>query len=157
MRHLAFLHPLALALALAGSVASAPSSTAVPGDDACALITPAEILKTTGLKVSDGAAGAAIPGVLGRCTWSAGHNRVIVTLADARHMQITVAAWEHSGGTSIPGLGSKAVGIKADDFTGGGYIVSVLDAKGGFGISLLGSAGSHDNVIAMAKIVESRR
>ena len=157
MSHLAFLHHLALALAIAGGAASIPSSTPVPGADACALITPAEILKTTGLKVSDGVAGAAIPGVLGRCTWSAGHNRVIVTLADARHMQITVEAQEQSGGTSISGLGSKAVGVKADDFFGGGYIVSVLDAKGGFGVSLLGPGGSHDNVIAMAKIVESRR
>ena len=42
-------------------------------------------------------------------------------------------------------------------FTGGGYIVSVLDAKGGFGVSILGKEGTRDRGIGLAKIVESRR
>jgi hypothetical protein len=49
------------------------------------------------------------------------------------------------------------VGIKAAPFTGGGYIVSVLDAKGGFVVSMLGNEGSRDRAIALAKIVEARR
>lgn len=125
---------------------------------ACALLTPADIAKATGLKVGKGTAGAPIPGVLGRCTWlGSGNTKVIVTLADARHMQLTVAAQEQSGGTAVPGLGSKAVGIKGAAFTGGGYIVSVLDAKGGFGLSILGNDGTRDRAVALAKVVESRR
>lgn len=49
------------------------------------------------------------------------------------------------------------MGIKAAPFTGGGYIVSVLDAKGGFVVSMLGNEGSRDRAIALAKIVEARR
>ncbi|MHB8755385.1 MAG: hypothetical protein ACYC92_10590 [Candidatus Acidiferrales bacterium] len=137
--------------AIAGGASPANSA-------ACALLTPADIAKATGIKVGNGTAGASIPGVLGRCTWLGGGNtKMIVTLADARHMQITVAAQEHSGGTAVPGLGSKAVGIKGAAFTGGGYTVSVLDAKGGFGLSILGKDGTRDRAIALAKVVESRR
>jgi hypothetical protein len=72
-------------------------------------------------------------------------------------MQVTLAAQERSGGTSVSGLGSKAVAVKAAGMSGGGSIVSVLDAKGGFGVSLLGPAGTQDQVIALARIVESHR
>jgi hypothetical protein len=72
-------------------------------------------------------------------------------------MQITIAAQQRDGGTSVSGLGSKAVAVKAAAFTGGGYIVSVLDAKGGFGVSLLGPAGTLDRVVALAKVVASHR
>ena len=126
-------------------------------DNACGLLTPADILKATGLKVPEGVAGAPIPGVLGRCTWTDGKNKVIVTLADTQHMQLTIAAQEQSGGTAVPGLGSKAVAVKGSGFTGGGFIVSVLDGKGGFGVSLLGSKWTLDPVVALAKIVESHR
>ena len=37
------------------------------------------------------------------------------------------------------------------------HIVSVLDAKGGFGISILGKEGTRERAIALAKIVEGRR
>lgn len=132
---------------------AAPSNSS-----ACGLLAPPDIAKATGLKVAKGTAGAPIPGVLGRCTWlGSGNTKVIVTLADAQHMQLTVAAQEHSGGTAVPGLGSKAVGTKGAAFTGGGYIVSVVDAKGGFGLSILGKDGTRDRAIALAKIVESRR
>ena len=158
----------AIILSLPGSIfAAGPASFrnhaiaggASPANSAaCALLTPANIAKATGLKVGKGTAGAPIPGVLGRCTWLGGGNtKVIVTLADAQHMQLTVAAQEQSGGTAVPGLGSKAVGIKGAAFTGGGYIVSVLDAKGGFGLSILGKDGTRDRAIALAKVVESRR
>jgi len=72
-------------------------------------------------------------------------------------MQLTVEAQAETGGTALPGIGSRAVGIKGAPFTGGGYIVSVLDSKGGFGISILGSNGNQKRVVALAKIVESRR
>lgn len=156
MRCLTFSFPIAVALVLLG--AHAVQSSPVPATDgACGMLTQADILKATQLNVSDGVAGAPIPGTLGRCTWTAGTNKVIVTLADAQHMQRTVAAQEQSEGTSVPGLGSKAVAVKGAAFTGGGYIVSVLDAKGGFGVSLLGPAGTLDRVVALAKVVESRR
>lgn len=80
-----------------------------------------------------------------------------MTLGDAQHMGLTATTAEQSGGESVPGLGTKAVGIKRAPFTGGGYIVNVLDAKGGFGVSILGKDGTKDRAVALAKIVESRR
>ncbi len=126
--------------------------------DACALLTPADIAKATGLTVGNGTAGPPIPGVLGKCTWiGSGNTKVIVTLADLRHMQITIAAQEQTGGTSVPDVGSRAVGIEGAGFTGGGYIISVLDAKGGFGVSILGKEGTRDRAVALAKLVEAHR
>jgi hypothetical protein len=72
-------------------------------------------------------------------------------------MQLTIAAQEQGGGTAVPGLASKAVGIRGATFTGRGYIVSVLDAKGGFGVSILGKDGTRDRAVALAKEVESYR
>jgi hypothetical protein len=127
-------------------------------DDACALLSTADIAKATTLTVGKPQAGSPIPGTLGKCTWAAsGNTKVIVTLADARHMDLTVKAQQQSGGADVPGLGSKAVGLPGAGFTGGGYIVSVLDAKGGFGVSILGKDGTRDRAIALAKIVESHR
>lgn len=57
----------------------------------------------------------------------------------------------------MPGLGSKAVAIKGGLFNGGAYIVTVLDPKGGFGESFLGPAATLDRVVALAKLVASRR
>jgi len=133
------------------------SATPDAGSGACALLTPTDIAKVTGLKVDNGTAGTPVPGILGKCTWTGGVRRVIVTLSDAQHMQATIAATMKSGGTEVQGLGSKAVGIEAAPFTGGGYIVSVLDAKGGFGVSTLGGKEAGDHAIALARIIESRR
>ena len=125
---------------------------------ACSLLTPADIAKTTGIKVGDGTAGPQVPGTLGRCAWMGpGDTKVIVTLADAQHMQVTIAAQLKSGGAPISGVGSKAVAIRGAGFTGGGYVLSALDAKGGFGISVLGKDGTQDRVVALAKVVEGRR
>jgi hypothetical protein len=122
------------------------------------LLTAADIAKAAGLTVGNGTAGPPIPGVLGKCTWAgSGNTKVILTLADDRHMKLTVAAQEQTGGTAVPGLGSKAVGIEGAAFTGGGYNVSVLDAKGGFGVSILGKEGTRDRAIALAKLVETHR
>lgn len=147
-------------ISYAADLASADTAAASQAlaSDACALLTPAEIEKATGLKVGNGAAGPPIPGVLGKCTWTGGANtKVIVTLADARHMELTITAQQQTGGTQVPGLGSKAVGIEGAGFAGGGYIINVLDAKGGFGVSILGADGTRDRVAALAKIVASRR
>jgi hypothetical protein len=86
-----------------------------------------------------------------------GNTKVIVTLSTTQLIQITITATQQSGGTDVPGLGSKAVGIKGAGFTGGGYVIYVLDAKGGFGASILGSEGTRERAIALAKMVESRR
>jgi hypothetical protein len=147
-------------LLVLGGAAYTAASPRVPthADDACALLTPALIAKTTTLAVGDPTPGKPIPGVLARCTWEgANSTRVIVTLADAKHMDITVGATEKSGGEDITGIGSKAVGTKGAGAFGGGYIVSVLDAKGGFGVSILGPGGTRDRAIDLAKLVESRR
>lgn len=126
-------------------------------DDACAALSPDDIAKTISWKVGAGTPGKPIPGVLGRCTWTNSDNgRVIVTLTDARHASITVQTWESSGGKDLSGIGTKAVSIKAPSLTGG-WIVTVEDAKGGFGVSVLSEKGTEDNAIALAKIVERRR
>jgi hypothetical protein len=129
-----------------------------PAADACALLTSADIAKTTGLKVGDGTAGPVIPGVLGRCTWiGGGDTKVIVTLTDTQHMQTTLSAQLQAGGNSVSGVGSKAVATRGAGFTGGGHILSVLDTKGGIGVSILGKDGTQDRVIALAQMIESRR
>ncbi len=134
-----------------------PVAAASHADDACAVLSPADIAKTISWKVGAGTPGNPIPGVLGKCTWTNSDNgRVIVTLMDARHASITVHAWEGGGGKDVSGIGTKAVSIKATDLTGG-WIVSVEDPKGGFGVSVLGAKGTEDNAIALAKVVEGRR
>lgn len=147
---------VAAALALFGTASAAGESGT--SSSACALLTKADIAKATGLTVGEGALGPAIPGTLGKCTWAGGAGtKVILTLSDARHMQMTIAAQENSGAKDVPGLGSKAVAVPGPGFTGGGYIVSVLDAKGGFGVSILGREGTRDRVIALARVVENHR
>ncbi len=137
---------------------AAPLPVLASGPSPCGLLSKAEVAKATGLAVGAGMAGPAIPGVLGKCTWTTvGRSRVIVTLADARHMQLTISAQEHAGGTAIAGLGRAAVGIEGAPFTGGGYIVNVLDAQGGFGLSVLGREGNRDRAVALARVVESHR
>jgi hypothetical protein len=143
-------------LLLASNACAAGAAPAA--NDACALLTPADIAKATGIKVGSGIAGNPVPGVLGRCTWTGeGDTKVIVTLGDAQHIGATVAASERAGGESVPGVGTKAVGTKGAAFTGGGYVVNVLDAKGGFGLSILGKEGTRDGAVALARIVESHR
>jgi len=126
--------------------------------DACGLLSQADIAKATGLSVGAGELGKPIPGVLSRCTWAgSASNKVIVTIADTAHMQLTMQAQQQSGGSSISNLGLKAVGIKSAGFTDGGYIVSFLDQNGGVGVSILGPDGTQDKAIALAKVAESHR
>ena len=148
---------MASCLVVLASLAAAPAVSAA-GPNPCSALTKAEIAKVSGLDVGEGTAGPTTRGTLGKCTWTTpGHTRVILVLGDARHMQLTVEAAKESGGDEISGLGTSAVGMEGPAFTGGGYIVNVLDAKGGFGLSVLGKEGSRDRVVALAKIVEGRR
>ena len=148
-----------LALSLAVIAGVGPTSVLLAAEnDACSLLTKAEIQKETGITVADATPGKPVPGVLGKCTWGGpGNSQVIVTLADAQHAGVTVKSQQQTGGEDIKGLGSTAVGVKGAGFTGGGYIVSVLDAKGGFGVSILGKDGTRERTIALAKVVESHR
>jgi hypothetical protein len=151
-------HLIACCFIIAAAGAIMTSTLVAADSGACSLLSKAEIAKATGLTVGDGTAGPAIPGTLGKCTWlGSGDTKVIVTLADSNHMELTIKVQQQTGGAEIPGLGSRAVGIKGAAFTGGGYIVSVLDAKGGFGVSILGKEGTRDRAVALAKIVESHR
>jgi hypothetical protein len=158
MRRRAFRRFAVCCIAIAGMGTVMAWNVSAADSGACALLSTADIAKATGLTVGNGTAGPPIPGTLGKCTWvTSGNTRVIVTLADAPHMELTIKAQQQSGGTEVPGLGSKAVGIKGAAFAGGGYIVSVLDAKGGFGVSILGKEGTRDRAVALARIVESHR
>jgi|GEM_PF-1591178 len=141
------------AASIARAVALGPSP-----NNACSLLTPADIAKATSIKVGSGTLGKPMRGLLGKCTWvGQGNVKVILILGDAQHIGVAAQAAEQTGGETIAGLGSKAVGMKGAPFTGGGYILNVLDAKGGFGLSILGKDGTRDRAVALAKIVESHR
>ena len=160
-RSIAVLIPLSVAIAatclLTIRISAATGDAASSAAGACALIAAVDIAKTTGLTVGNGTAGTPIPGVLGRCTWvGEGTTKVILTLADSQHMELTINVQEGHG-TAVSGLGMKAVGAKAAGFMGGGYTVNVLDTKGGFGISILGKEGTQERAVALAKLIESRR
>jgi hypothetical protein len=153
----AFIVASSISILVLGGHGPRQVATAAHTDDACAVLTPDDIAKTISWKVGAGAPGKPVPGVLGKCTWTNANNgRVIVTLTDARHASITVQAWEGAGGKDLSGIGTKAVSIKATDLTGG-WIVTVEDSKGGFGVSVLGRTATEDNAIALAKIVEGHR
>ena len=154
MRYLAVASVMSVVV-LAGHLHNAPTAVS-RADDACAMLTPADIAKALSWKVSGGVAGKPIPGVLGHCTWTTSDNaHVIVTLADARHIAFTMQTGEGSGAKAVPGIGTKAVSVNAGGLNG--WIVTVADAKGGFGLSVLGGPATEDNALALARIVESRR
>ncbi len=138
--------------AIGQSTGRAPSAP-----NACALLTPDDIAKAANVKVGTGEAGQPIPGVLGRCTWlGTGSTKVIVTLTDTSHMETTIAAEMASGGKAVSGIGSKAVANRAAAMAGG-YVLSAIDAKGGFGVSLLGREGTQELVVALAKVIAEKR
>jgi len=148
-------HCVVLCAVIVGSVTPSFGDSS---NDACALVGAGEITKATGLTVGNGIPGTPIPGVLGRCTWQgSGNTKIVLALADTQHMQHTIEAQQASGGSPETGLGSKAVGIKGAGFTGGGYTVSVVDGKGGFGVSILGAEGTRERVLALAMLVKSHR
>ena len=71
-----------LALSLAVIAGVGPTSVLLAAEnDACSLLTKAEIQKETGITVADATPGKPVPGVLGKCTWGGpGNSQVIVTL-----------------------------------------------------------------------------
>jgi hypothetical protein len=140
-----------LLLALAGPVSAFAA-------DACSTIGPNDIAKATGITVSAGDPGKPIPGVQSRCTWiGSDGTKVILTLTDTDHAKLTIQAQQQSGGSAVSGVGSEAVGVKGAGFTGGGYIITALDSKGGFGVSILGKAGNQESTTALAKLVATKR
>ena len=147
-----------LAMSLAAAIGFGAAFASAASGSPCSLLSPAEIAKATGVTVGDGVAGPTIRGTLGKCTWhGSGKTRVIVTLGDAQHMALAVAAMEQTSGDAVHGVGSKAAGIEGPPFVGGGYIINVLDAKGGFGVSMLGKEGNRARAVALARLVESHR
>jgi hypothetical protein len=140
--------------------ASAPSAwaQAVKTNDPCSLLTRAQIAKATGIQVAKGEKGAPIPGAIGSCWWVASDGtRIVVTIADASHMQVTMQSQVQAGAAKLPGLGLSAVATKGNAETEGGYNISVLDRKGGVAVSILGAAGTSDRTVALAKLIETHR
>jgi hypothetical protein len=151
----------AIAVVAADSFASAfPSQAARAGSsqvEPCGLLTPGDVAKATGIAVKEGVPGRPVPGVIGRCVWPGADNtRVVVTLTDAAHAKATMAAQAGAGGEAVSGIGSSAVAFPNAPVVGG-YMVTVVDGKGGFGISIQGKPGTKARAIALAKIVAARR
>jgi len=143
---------IAIPLAVTGA-ASAQANT-----NACGLLSRAAIAKATGLQVAKGKPGPPISGSLSNCAWQGSNGtKIIVTLADAPHMQVTMQSQLQSGATQLPGIGTSAVGTAGNDETEGGYNISILDPKGGVAISILGNAGTGERTTALAKQIELHR
>jgi hypothetical protein len=122
------------------------------------LLSPSEISKATGLTVGKGRQGPKIAGSNRSCVWSASDGtRIIVVLSNAQQMQTTMDSMAQTGGAVYSGLGMGAVGTNGIPETGGGYNLSVVDPKGGVGITIPGSAGTSDRTVALAKVIEKHR
>jgi hypothetical protein len=125
---------------------------------ACGLLSRAAIANATGLRVARGKAGPSIAGSLSNCTWLGPNGmKIVVTVADATHMQITMQSQLQSGAAQIHGIGTSAVGTVGNAETEGGYNLSILDAKGGVAISILGGNGTAEHAKALAHAIEARR
>jgi hypothetical protein len=148
--------PLPLLLLLLACGLAAPAWAA--SEDACALLSAGEVNAATGLTVSSGTPGPAIPGIVGKCTWTAQDGtKIVITLRDVRHIQATLEAQERAGGTAVAALGAQAIGLPAPAFAGGGYLIGVLDRQGGFEVSVLGAGGSETRALALARRIEAQR
>ncbi|HEX3893840.1 MAG TPA: hypothetical protein VHW46_14785 [Terracidiphilus sp.] len=141
---------------LVGGALEAHAQSGTP--TACRLLSRATIAKATGLAVHKGKGGPPISGSLSNCTWEGPHGtRIVVTVADVPHMQTTMDSQVQSGATKIDGVGTNAVGTAGNAETEGGYNLSVMDAKGGVAVSILGNSGTGERTVALAKIIESHR
>ena len=146
----AFVFPVFLAPARAIAEPAPPS--------ACSLLSRAAIAQATGLHVARGKAGPSLSGALSACTWRAPDGtKIVVTVADASHMQVTLASQVQSGATEYPGLGTRAAGTAGNEETGGGYNLSILDRKGGVAVSIQGNAGTGERAVALARSIETHR
>ena len=144
-------------LVLAAGVLEASSAVAAPAS-ACSLLSRAAIARATGLHVDRGREGPSLAGSLSDCTWvGADGTRIVVTLADSAHMQVTLDSEIQSGATEYPGIGTRAAGTAGNEETEGGYNLSILDPKGGVAVSILGKAGTGERAVALAKSIETRR
>ena len=151
---LRFPHIILIVTLLAVAVAASAQSNA----NACSLLSRAAIAKATGLQVANGKPGPPISGSLSNCTWQGSNGtKIILTLADTSHMQVTMQSQLQSGATQLPGIGTSAVGTAGNDETEGGYNMSILDSKGGVAVSILGNAGTGKRTVALAKLIESQR
>jgi hypothetical protein len=151
---LRFPHIILIVTLLAVAVAASAQSNA----NACSLLSRAAIAKATGLQVAKGKPGPPISGSLSNCTWQGSNGtKIILTLADTSHMQVTMQSQLQSGATQLPGIGTSAVGTAGNDETEGGYNMSILDSKGGVAVSILGNAGTGKRTVALAKLIESQR
>jgi hypothetical protein len=151
---LRFPHIILIVTLLAVAVAASAQSNA----NACSLLSRAAIAKATGLQVANGKPGPPISGSLSNCTWQGSNGtKIILTLADTSHMQVTMQSQLQSGATQLPGIGTSAVGTAGNDETEGGYNMSILDSKGGVAVSILGNAGTGKRTVALAKLIESHR
>jgi hypothetical protein len=151
---LRFPHIILIVTLLAVAVAASAQSNA----NACSLLSRAAIAKATGLQVAKGKPGPPISGSLSNCTWQGSNGtKIILTLADTSHMQVTMQSQLQSGATQLPGIGTSAVGTAGNDETEGGYNMSILDSKGGVAVSILGNAGTGKRTVALAKLIESHR
>ena len=129
-----------------------------PTADACHLLSRTQIAIATGVQVADGQQGAPIPGSLGNCWWQgANRTQIVVVIADASHMQVTMQSQVQAGALEVPGLGANAVGDPGTDETGGGYNLSILDAKGGVAVSILGEDGTAQRAVHLAELIEAHR
>jgi len=72
-------------------------------------------------------------------------------------MQVTMQSQLESGATKFQGIGTAAVGTAGNNETEGGYDMSILDARGGVAISILGNSGTSARTVALAKLIERRR
>jgi hypothetical protein len=156
--HTRFFFSAMAALALLTPALNTAGAQAPPAPNACSLLSRAAIAQATGLHVARGQQGPALAGSLSDCTWVAQDGtRIVVTLADAAHMQVTLQSQLQSGATQYQGIGSNAAGTAGNDETGAGYNLSVLDAKGGLAVSIVGAAGTGERAVALAKSIEKHR
>ena len=134
------------------------AGTRAAAANACSLLSRASIARATGLHVGRGKEGPALSGALSDCTWlGPDGTRIVVTVADAAHMEVTLASALQSGATELPGIGTRAAGTAGNDETGGGYNLSILDRRGGVAVSILGKAGTGERTLALARSIETRR
>jgi hypothetical protein len=128
------------------------------GGNACALLSRTQITKATGLHVTKGKQGPPMAGAIGNCWWETSDGtKIVVTLADTSHMQVTMQSQTQSGAAAIDGLGTSAVGTAGNSETDGGYNLSVLDKQGGVAVSITGKAGTGERTVALAKVIETHR
>lgn len=147
----------ALILTLTPAYAS-PATNAPSPNDPCSLLTTSQIVDSTGLQVAEGQKGLPIPGAIGSCWWQASDgSRIVVTVADTPHMEVTMQSQVQAGADELPELGTSAVGAPGTSETESGYNISVLDSHGGVAVSILGKNGTGDKTLALAKVVEQSR